>query len=272
MTSPQRFVRDTGFRPRKALGQNFLVHPESADRIAAWSGAREGDTVLEIGPGLGALTDALGRAGCTVTAVEKDWRLAEHLRERWPDAAWLTVVEGDARTWDFGLLPPGRVRVVANLPYSVSTPILERLMAHLDRLADICLLLQEEVVDRICARPGISGYGRLSIWVQTLCGVERGPRVTRGSFFPVPDVESRLVRLTPLAEPRVPAGERPAFLELTALLFQHRRKTVRNSLRDARKEGWDPGASLEAAGIDPGRRPETLSIEEIHRLSRRLFS
>ncbi|MFH1016836.1 MAG: 16S rRNA (adenine(1518)-N(6)/adenine(1519)-N(6))-dimethyltransferase RsmA [Pseudomonadota bacterium] len=269
MTSPRQFVRETGFRPKRAWGQNFLIHEESAEKIVAWAGVREGDTVLEIGPGLGALTNALGRVGCFVVAIEKDPTLAAALRRRFTDAPWLTLIEGDALTLDARTVrkPLARLRVVANLPYSVSTPILESLLARLDCFEDLVLLFQEEVADRICAEPGISDYGRLTIWVQALCEAERGPKVTKGSFYPEPDVQSRLVRLTPRCEPLVPRGEIDFFLETVALLFQHRRKTVRNSLRDARRREWNVEGALSRARIEPTRRPETLSIPELRALA-----
>jgi 16S rRNA (adenine1518-N6/adenine1519-N6)-dimethyltransferase len=269
MTSPKQTLREIGFRPKKALGQNFLVHSESADKIAAWAGAQEGDAVLEIGPGLGALTDALGRLGCSVVAIEQDRDLVAWLTKRWPDAAWLKLVHGDALKLDARPFkkPLTKLRVVANLPYSISTPILERLLAQMDCFSDMVLLLQEEVVDRITAKAGTHDYGRLTIWIQTLCETERGPRITRGSFHPEPDVESRLVRLTPRNEPLVPTAELPDFLKTVGFLFQHRRKTVRNALRDARQADWDPDRALAAAGIDPQRRPETLTIPELRKLT-----
>jgi 16S rRNA (adenine1518-N6/adenine1519-N6)-dimethyltransferase len=269
MTSPKQTLREIGLRPKKALGQNFLVHSESADKIAAWAGAQEGDTVLEIGPGLGALTDALGRLGCSVVAIEKDRDLVAWLTKRWPDALWLKIIHGDALKLDARpfKMPLTKLRVVANLPYSISTPILERLLDQMDCFADMVLLLQEEVVDRITAKPGTHDYGRLTIWIQTLCETERGPRITRGSFHPEPDVESRLVRLTPRNEPLVPAAELPDFLKTVGFLFQHRRKTIRNALRDARQADWDPDRALSTAGIDPQRRPETLTIAELRTLA-----
>ncbi len=272
--SPRQFIRESGFRPKKAWGQNFLVHPESANKIVAWADVRKGDTVLEIGPGLGALTDALGRAGCLVVAVEKDPDLVDALRHRWPEASWLNLIEGDALKLDVRSFkkPLSRLKVVANLPYSISTPILETFLAQLDCFEDLVFLLQEEVADRIAAVPGTSDYGRLTIWIQTLCEVERGPRITKGSFYPEPDVQSRLVRLVPRSELPVPRGELDFLLEMVALLFQHRRKTVRNALKDARRQEWNVEQALAQARIDPKCRPETLSIPQLRALALALGS
>ncbi len=272
MSSPQRILRDRGLRPRKALGQNFLVHADSARKIAAWAEVSAGERVLEIGPGLGALTEALLERGCRVLAVEKDRNLFDYLKERWPESSQLELHCADILEANLDLLFPmgERFSVVSNLPYSVSTPILEKLLSTRARIARMSLLLQLEVVERILAEPGSKNHGRLAIWIRTFCDVEKGPRVTPGSFYPVPDIDSALLRLTPLAAPRIPEAEVPAFQEMVALLFQHRRKTVRNALKDAKKAAWDVEASLTKTRIDSQRRPETLTIAELHDLARAL--
>jgi 16S rRNA (adenine1518-N6/adenine1519-N6)-dimethyltransferase len=267
MSSLVQFLRDHDIRPSKKLGQNFLIHAEGGDKIARWAGVRPGETVLEIGPGLGALTEALLRAGARVIAVEKDRRLVEVLRERWKGSSEIELILGDALAIDLGGLLKRSSRVVANLPYSISTPILERFLESAERTGEMVFLLQEEVVDRLTAGVGTKEYGRLSIWVQTICATERGPRIPKGSFHPAPDVESRLVRLKPLVEPLVPQDRLEPFFRFVALLFQHRRKSIRNGLKDA---GFDPARidrALAETGIEAGCRAETLAIEALHRLN-----
>lgn len=270
MTSLPGLLREKGIRPSKKLGQNFLIHPESAEKIARWSGVEPHQFVLEIGPGLGALTEALHRAGADVVAVEKDPRLSEILSERFNQEPRIQLICKDVLETDVQAILKSagkRARVVANLPYSVSTPILERLLDFLGEIDGMVLLLQEEVVDRLSAKVGTKEYGRLSIWVQALCAVERGPRIPKGSFHPAPDVESRLVRLTPLPSPRVPEKDLPSFLRVVALLFQHRRKSIRNGLKDAGFEIAKVDRALETSGIEPTARAETQTIEELYRLS-----
>jgi 16S rRNA (adenine1518-N6/adenine1519-N6)-dimethyltransferase len=255
MTSPKAFVRETGFRPSRALGQNFLIHEDSARKIVRWAGVPSGSIVLEIGPGLGALTQALGEAGCRVIAVEKDRRLGAFLKENFKDADWLEIRTMDA----LELEPPEEnLHVVSNLPYSVSTPLFERLLSFSDHICTMTLLVQDELVQRICAPPGSKEYGRLSIWIQTLCSVEKGPKIPKGSFHPQPKVESRLVKLTPREEPLVPKKDVVPFLKFIGDLFLHRRKSIRNSLRDT---GY---GNLDLPILS--QRPETLSIRDAYSL------
>lgn len=276
MTSPQQLLREHGLRPQKALGQNFLVHSGSADKIANWAGVQEGEWVLEIGPGLGALTEALARKQAKVIAVEKDRGLVKLLRDRFPkDPPWKHLHHMDALkfSWSEPTLPTDeKIRVVSNLPYSVSTPLLEKLLEGKSRISSMSLLLQKEVADRVCAPPNSENYGRLSIWIQTLCEVEKGPKISPGSFYPVPDVDSVLLRLTPRDKPLVEEDRLPSFLQLVALLFQHRRKTIRNGLRDAKREDWNVDEGLTKANLDPSRRPETLDIQDFIKLSDALTS
>ncbi len=274
MSSPQKLLREYGLRPQKSLGQNFLVHADSADKIAKWSNVQTDEWVLEIGPGLGALTEALARKHANVIAIEKDKGLVKLLRDRWPqNPPWKHLFHLDALklNWEEISIPnQEKIRVVSNLPYSVSTPLLEKLLEGRKRISSMSLLVQREVADRVSAQTGESDYGRLSIWIQTLCEVEKGPKISPGSFYPKPDVDSALLRLTPRTQPLVEESHLENFLKLVAFLFQHRRKTIRNSLRDAKQEQWNVDEGLDRAGLDPGRRPETLSILEITQLNQTL--
>jgi 16S rRNA (adenine1518-N6/adenine1519-N6)-dimethyltransferase len=227
--------------------------------------------VVEIGPGEGALTDELARRGGRLIALEVDRALLERLRRRLPG---IEALEADARTWDYGTLvrpPGGRVLVVGNLPYSVSKPIVAALLDARAAIDAMALMLQREVAERLAAPPGSKVYGALSVLTQAVSDVELALRVPPGAFRPPPQVESAVVRLTPRATPRVPAALEPRFREVVKAAFSSRRKTLANALGGGL--GISLGLAREAAttsGVDPGRRAETLTIEEFVELTARL--
>ena len=249
-------------RPRKRLGQNFLRDPAVIERMITTIGPRRGETMLEIGPGEGALTAPLLERLGALTAIELDRDLAPELRERLGPA--LTVIEGDALAVDPAALAPsgGRLRVVGNLPYNVSTPILFHLLGAAASIEDLHLLLQREVVDRLVAPAGSRLRGRLSVMVQYRCRAERCFNVPAGAFVPAPRVISSFVRLVPHRELPAPAQDEAVLERVVADAFGQRRKTLRNSLR-----GWLDAEQMAAAGVDPGRRPETLEVAEFVRLA-----
>lgn len=265
-----RLLQKHKIYPSKKWGQNFLIHTESADKIVRFAKVEKGDAILEIGPGLGQLTESLVRTGASVIGIEKDRRLVAILRSLWEDQTEINLIHDDALRTDYKELLQGitaPLKAVGNLPYSISTPILEKLLELSGQLEDMVFLLQEEVVDRLAAKVGTKSYGRLAIWVQTLCEIERGPRIPRGSFHPVPDVESRLIRLTPRKSPRVPKEDLESFLKTVALVFQQRRKSIRNALKNGGFPIDDIDRVLQEEKIDSSRRPQTFTIEELHRLS-----
>ena len=247
-------------RPRKRFGQHFLTDRHYLDRIVAAIGPKRGDRMVEIGPGTGLLTDELAHALDHLDVVEIDRDLAAGLRNRF-DAARVTVHEADALEFDFASLPVP-LRVAGNLPYNVSTPILFRMAALAARLADCTFLLQKEVVDRMAAAPGTGDYGRLSVMLQYRFSVEPLLAVPPGAFTPPPKVESAVVRLVPLGPDRAVACDEPRFAAVVAAAFSQRRKTLRNAVR-----ALVSGPAFEAAGIDPSRRGETLSVKEFITLS-----
>ncbi len=250
--------------PRKRFGQNFLHDPAVIGRMVQAIAPRPGDSVLEIGPGHGALTEPLLERLGELTAIELDRDLAPRLRERLGPA--LTVIEGDALDQDIAALASpadgGRLRVVGNLPYNVSTPILFHLLGAAEHIEDLHLLLQREVVDRMVAGPGSRIRGRLSVMVQYRCRVERCFNVPAGAFHPVPKVMSSFVRLTPYRALPHPAANERILQEIVTAAFGGRRKTLRNSLRR-----WLTGTAIESAGVDPGRRAETLEVAEFVQLA-----
>ncbi len=253
-------------RARKRFGQNFLHDPGIIQRIIDAINPRPEDALVEIGPGLGALTEHLLRAAGKLQAVELDRDLIPHLERELAPLGELSIHNADALKFDFATLYQGeKLRLVGNLPYHISTPLIFHLLENAALIRDMHFMLQQEVVDRMAAPPGGGDYGRLSIMVQYHCRVDKLFSVPPGAFNPPPKVYSAIVRLLPYEAPPVDVGDEARFAELVARAFTQRRKTLRNNLK-----GLLDAEAIEACGIDPGRRPETLSLEEYAALSRRL--
>jgi len=244
--------------PRKRFGQHFLVDAHFLSRIITALGLQPGDPVIEIGPGLGALTRPLVAALGHLTAIELDRDLAARLRETFSPAQ-LTLVEADALQVDFAALGSG-LRLVGNLPYNISSPLLFRLVTYLPHLLDAHFMLQREVVDRMAAPPGSKTYGRLSVMLQARFAIEKLFDVPAGAFQPPPKVVSAVVRLTPLGAAAPAIADEATFARTVAAAFSQRRKTLRNA--------WKPlltGDEISALGIDPGARGETVAVEDYAR-------
>jgi len=234
-------------------------------RIVQAIDPRAGQAVVEIGPGLGALTGQLIDAAGRITAVEIDRDLAARLRERYPEEQ-LHLVEGDALELDWPSLADtlgGGLRIVGNLPYNVSTPLLFALLPIAGRVRDQHFMLQREVVERMAAPPGSKEYGRLSVMLQFRYRIERLFNVAPGSFHPVPKVQSSIVRMTPLPVQQVPEVALEDFGAVVTAAFGQRRKTLRNALSRLLTE-----AQIRDAGVDPGARAETLDVAGFVRLAR----
>jgi 16S rRNA (adenine1518-N6/adenine1519-N6)-dimethyltransferase len=244
-----------GHVARKRFGQNFLADPHYLARIADAVAPRPGDIVVEIGPGLGALTaELIARAG-RVIAIEIDRDLAARLAERFPPHA-LELVVGDALAFDFRTL--GRnLRVVGNLPYNISSPLLFHLADQAGALHDLTVMLQKEVVARMTAEPATPEYGRLTVMLQVTFAIERLFTVPPGAFRPPPTVDSAVARLVPLGSAAPQIADRARFARVVTAAFGQRRKTLRNALSDL----VSPPA-FAAADVDPQRRGETLSVAE----------
>lgn len=248
-------------RARKRFGQHFLVDPGVIDAIVRAVNATEDDVIVEIGPGQGAITDALAQAAGELHVVELDRDLAAALRTRYADKSTVTVHEGDALQFDFSSIG-GSIRVVGNLPYNISTPLLFHLLEYREHILDMHFMLQKEVVDRLAADPGSKTYGRLSVMAQYACAVTPLLSVPPGAFRPPPKVDSTVVRLVPHAKPPVAVDDPERLRRLVTAAFAQRRKTLRNTLRD-----HIDAEAMRAAGVDPGRRAETLSLEEFAHLA-----
>jgi 16S rRNA (adenine1518-N6/adenine1519-N6)-dimethyltransferase len=256
---------------RRALGQHFLRDAGTARAIVDLVAPTAADLVVEIGPGEGALTEQLARRAGRLIALEVDRELIERLRRRLPT---IEIVKADARTWDYGALarpPSGRVLVIGNLPYSVGKPILQALVEARTAIDQMALMLQLEVAERVAAAPGGKTYGSLSVLTQLYCDARIALRVPPGAFRPPPKVDSAVLHLRPLPAPRVDVGDEARFHAVVRAAFAQRRKMLANAL--AAGLGVSVGAAREAAmmaGIDAGRRAETLDIKEFAALARRL--
>jgi len=254
----------TAHRPRKRFGQHFLTDPGVVDEIVRSIRPSSTDTVVEIGPGLAAITAPLLADAGSMHAIELDRDLVAQLRQRFHDEPKLTIHQADALRFDYSTLGDG-LRVVGNLPYNISTPLLFHLLEYRAHIADMHFMLQKEVVARMAAPPGSKAYGRLGIMLGCYFDIEALFDVDRQAFDPPPDVTSAIVRLTPLPEGTYDVRDAAKLSRLVATAFSQRRKTVRNALKKVADE-----ALLESVGIDPSLRPEAIAIAEYVRLANTL--
>jgi 16S rRNA (adenine1518-N6/adenine1519-N6)-dimethyltransferase len=261
---PAELLRAHGLRPKKEWGQNFLGDQGTLDALAALARLQPGDTVVELGAGLGHLTRALLATGAHVVAVERDRELAPILRDELPEAE---IAEADAKSFDFATAARGgKVVVCGNLPFHLSSPILFHLIDQRAFVRRAVLLLQREVAERIAAAAGGRDYGVLSVLAQQAADARIGLEVGRHFFTPPPDVDSSALVLEFLDRPRAEVRDEARFRRVVKSAFSQRRKTLWNAL--ASLEGGR--AALERAGIDPKRRAETLSVAEFAAIERAL--
>lgn len=271
-----------GFSFKKSLGQNFLIDTNILKRIVDFAGLNEEETgAIEIGPGIGALTEQLARASKKVVAFEIDQRLLPILAETLSPYSNVKVIHQDvlkadvAKVMDEEFSDVKDVMVVANLPYYVTTPIIMKLLEEHLPIRGIVVMLQKEVADRISAKPGTKDYGSLSIAIQYYTKAETVMIVPKTVFVPQPNVDSAVIRLTRLEEPAVQVKDESFFFQVTRASFAQRRKTLLNNLTsqlpDGKQKKEEILAALHTSEIDPSRRGETLSLEEFARLSDELY-
>jgi 16S rRNA (adenine1518-N6/adenine1519-N6)-dimethyltransferase len=260
-------LRKYGLAPKRSFSQNFLIQPGATARIADAT-AELGTQVVELGPGLGALTHALLARGCHVLAVELDRDMVYVLRKELGNHEHLEIRQGDAADLDltaYSKACGAKLVVTGNLPYQATGAILRQVVHHREALVGAVLMVQREVRDRLVAEPGTKEYGALTVFVRAGFVVETIGRLRPGSFHPPPQVDSAVVRLLPRPVPL--ADETAMFRAVVRAAFQMRRKTLRNALRTL----GPPDRCREAAsraGIDLGRRGETLSVQEFGKLAR----
>ncbi len=249
--------------PRKRFGQHFLHDPAIISRIVSAINPQPSETLVEIGPGRGAITLPLLRAAGRLHVVELDRDLVGPLAALCRDAGKLTLHNADALRVDFcGLVPATTLRVVGNLPYNISTPLLFHLLAQSRCIADMHFMLQKEVVDRLAATPGSGQYGRLSVMVQYRCAVTPLFNIGAGAFQPPPRVESAFVRLVPYTSPPVTVRDEGLLATVVQQAFAQRRKTLRNALKGLFEEH-----EIRDLGIDPSARAEVLGIGDFAALA-----
>lgn len=250
-------------RPRKRFGQHFLRDPRVIERIVASINPQSGDSLVEIGPGEGVLSAPLLERSGRLQVVELDRDLAASLAQRLGNPPGLVIHQADALAFDFAsLAKEGPIRVVGNLPYNISTPLMFHLFASGESIADMVFMLQKEVVDRLVADPGSRQYGRLSVMAGFYCEMDHLFDVPPDAFEPPPKVDSSIIRMVPK---HLSEGDRallPALEAIVRTSFGQRRKTLRNSLKSLLSAD-----QIEATGIDPAARPETLSLEEFSALA-----
>lgn len=250
-------------RARKRFGQNFLVDANIIERIVGAIAPEPGDRLVEIGPGQGALTELLLQHCPALTAVELDRELIPLLEVKFRRYPQFDLIQQDALKFDFARLAEGRpLRIVGNLPYNISTPLLFHLLGFRQQLQDMHFMLQKELVDRLSAVPGGKAYGRLSVMAQYYCQVQALFPVPPQSFQPAPKVDSAIVRLVPYATLPHPAKDEKLLAQIVSVVFQQRRKTLRNALKPLYPD-LDPRQLPVAAE----RRPQTLSVGEFVQLA-----
>lgn len=253
-------------RARKRFGQNFLHDARVIQDIISAIDPQPGQAIVEIGPGQGALSEPLWQSGADLEVIELDRDLVSHLEQMWSGRERVQLHSADALTFDFSTLAQAQpIRVVGNLPYNISTPLLFHLLSFAGQIQDMHFMLQKEVVLRMAATPGHKAYGRLSIMLQLRCQVEPLFDVAPECFDPAPKVTSAVVRLTPKTASQMPVVDLKALDQLVTKAFSQRRKTLRNALK-----GLCEVADMEAVGIEPSARAETIPIETFVRLSERL--
>ena len=253
-------------RARKRFGQNFLHDPGVIQRIIQVIGPQPGEKLVEIGPGQGAITLPLLKACHQLHVVELDRDLIAPLAQQAAGVGELVIHQNDALRFDFSSLADGqRLRIVGNLPYNISTPLLFHLLSQSGSIQDMHFMLQKEVVDRMAASPGGSDYGRLSVMIQYHCQVQPLFRIGPGAFNPAPKVDSAFVRLTPWTTRPVTVDDYEQFKNLVRQAFSQRRKTLRNTLKTLLDEN-----AIRAAGVDPGIRPENVTLEQYAALAGKL--
>lgn len=268
MSNTRELVEKYQFRFTKSLGQNFLVDQNIVRDIVKGAGVTKEDYVIEIGPGVGTLTRELLKEAASVTAIELDDKLLPILKEELKDYENFHLIHGDATKVQLDAVYPGKeIKLVANLPYYVTTPIITKILNDKVAFSSLTIMIQKEVAERMDAVPGTKDYGSLSVLVQYYCDTKIVRNVPPESFMPRPKVDSTVIRLTKLEKPRAYVKDEELFFKIIRMVFTMRRKTLSNNLKSMGYTREFIEEVLEAAGIDLKARGETLSVEKFAELS-----
>ncbi len=251
---------------KRPFGQNFLKDTSIAEEIVRLAQISPEETILEIGPGKGILTQYLLDSPNPLTALEIDGKLCDELRQKFNGKDHFRLIEADATKFDYGCVGP-KFKVVSNLPYYAATHIVKRLIDFRAHVIDMTVMMQKEVVDRLVARPGQKEYGSLTVFIQFHCQVERLLEIDKTAFSPPPKIDSSLVKLTPLTSPQVQVNDQKTFFKVVNAAFLHKRKMLKNNLKDWQDQFQLESDPVHLAGIDLSRRGETLSLEDFATLS-----
>jgi 16S rRNA (adenine1518-N6/adenine1519-N6)-dimethyltransferase len=256
---------------KRPLGQNFLIDLNIAQNIIQLANIQSGESVVEIGPGKGVITQILIDQANSLTAIELDPRLSKELKNRFGNTQSFRLIEGDAAKFDYASLG-AELNVVSNLPYYAATHIMKRLIHYRNQISSMTLMLQKEVVDRLTAKPGQKEYGSLSVYVQYYCDVQRLLEIPNTAFSPKPKIDSSLIGLKPLSQPKVHVENPKLFFKLVNSAFFHKRKMLKNNLKDWEYLFKQESGQAQLAGIDLSRRGETLSLEDFASLANHVHS
>ena len=273
-----RIIQSLHIKPRKSLGQNFLIHEQVARRIVASCNLSCKDIVIEIGAGCGALTSLLAETAGTVIAIELDKKLVNFLRNQLPAHAPVIVVDADVLSLDFSSLlnNQGKAVLAGNIPYPITTPLFIKLLEELHCIKYAVFMVQKEIRNRLTAKPGEDGYGLLSIYAQAYLKVSFLFDVSAACFFPRPAVDSTVILIEPVPDKTWTNPAESFFREIASAALSHRRKTIFNCLKHyASLWNLDEKALQTAflqAGIDPARRGETFSLQEFYQLASIIFN
>lgn len=278
MSSPKEIIRQYAIKPRKRLGQSFLMEQNVIRKVAALANVTKNDIVVEIGAGIGVLTEDLAQNAAKLIAVEMDYKLVEVLKDKLLKYNNLQIYSGDILKFDFGAIARDgqqKIKVIGNVPYNISSQVLFHLLSFRKIIDSFVLMLQKEVIQRLAAPPGGKDYGVPSVILQMFASVEKVLDVPAGCFYPRPKVESSVIKGFFLERPLVELANEEFFIRLVRDAFAQRRKMLINNLKKSKLlEGVSESflkEALKLAGIDGQRRGETLSVEEFGLLSNILY-
>ncbi len=277
MTTAREILRDHGIRPLKRLGQSFLEDRNTINKIIRISDIREDDIVVEIGAGLGLMTESIAKRAKRVIALDIDPKMVGILKERMAPYHHVEILQADVLEYDFhsinGALPSRKIKVIGNIPYNISSQILFRLLAYRDHISSMILMFQKELADRLVAKPGTKSYGVPTVLVSMYFLCSREMVIPPSCFYPRPAVMSSVLKMAIREMPQMDLIDHYFFFKIVKTVFAKRRKTVSNNLKSLHLLGYsdmDVIQALKNSGIDGARRGETLTAEEIGKLSNAL--